>query len=63
MSWQTQTYIDDHLMCDIDGNHLTSAAILGHDGSVWAQGPSFPQVIFFWGEFFRVSSVLMRHCV
>ncbi|XXG64327.1 hypothetical protein AAC387_Pa05g2310 [Persea americana] len=41
MSWQT--YIDDHLMCDIDGNHLMAAAILGHDGSVWAQSPSFPQ--------------------
>ncbi|CAL5388864.1 unnamed protein product [Camellia sinensis] len=31
MSWQT--YVDDHLMCDIEGNHLTSTAILGHDGS------------------------------
>lgn len=45
MSWQT--YIDDHLMCDIDGNHLTAAAILGHDGSVWAQSPSFPQVNYY----------------
>jgi hypothetical protein len=46
MSWQT--YVDDHLMCDIDGtgHHLTAAAILGHDGSVWAQSTSFPQVIF-----------------
>lgn len=44
MSWQT--YIDDHLMCDIEGtgNHLTSAAILGHDGNVWAQSSDFPQV-------------------
>ncbi|CAL5373847.1 unnamed protein product [Camellia sinensis] len=41
MSWQT--YVDDHLMCDIEGNHLTSAAILGHDGSVWAQSASFPK--------------------
>lgn len=44
MSWQT--YVDDHLMCDIDGQgqHLTAAAIVGHDGSVWAQSASFPQV-------------------
>lgn len=42
MSWQT--YVDDHLCCEIDGQHLTSAAILGHDGSVWAQSPNFPQV-------------------
>ncbi|KAL7159270.1 hypothetical protein ABFS83_01G016800 [Erythranthe nasuta] len=41
MSWQS--YVDDHLMCEIDGNHLTSAAILGHDGIVWAQTPNFPQ--------------------
>jgi hypothetical protein len=43
MSWQA--YVDDHLMCEIDGNHLTAAAIVGHDGSVWAQSPNFPQVI------------------
>lgn len=30
-------------MCEIEGNHLTSAAIIGHDGSVWAQSSSFPQ--------------------
>ncbi|OVA12467.1 Profilin [Macleaya cordata] len=41
MSWQT--YVDEHLMCEIEGNHLTAAAILGHDGSVWAQSDSFPQ--------------------
>ncbi|GKV11815.1 hypothetical protein SLEP1_g23034 [Rubroshorea leprosula] len=41
MSWQT--YVDDHLMCEIDGNHLTSAAIIGQDGSVWAQSSNFPQ--------------------
>ncbi|XP_010249471.1 PREDICTED: profilin-like [Nelumbo nucifera] len=41
MSWQT--YVDDHLMCDIEGNHLTAAAIIGHDGSVWAQSSSFPK--------------------
>lgn len=44
MSWQT--YVDEHLMCDIDGNHLTAAAIIGQDGSVWAQSQSFPQVWF-----------------
>lgn len=44
MSWQT--YVDEHLMCDIDGtgHHLTAAAIIGHDGSVWAQSSAFPQV-------------------
>ncbi|KAJ6698061.1 PROFILIN [Salix purpurea] len=41
MSWQQ--YVDEHLMCDIDGNTLTSAAIIGHDGSVWAQSATFPQ--------------------
>ncbi|KAJ6856752.1 profilin-6 [Populus alba x Populus x berolinensis] len=41
MSWQV--YVDDHLMCDIEGNTLTSAAIIGHDGSVWALSASFPQ--------------------
>lgn len=44
MSWQS--YVDDHLMCEIDGNHLTSAAIIGHDGAVWAQSANFPQVFF-----------------
>lgn len=46
MSWQT--YVDDHLMCEIEGttNHLAAAAILGTDGSVWAQSASFPQVDF-----------------
>nr|NP_001413461.1 profilin [Helianthus annuus] len=43
MSWQT--YVDEHLMCDIEGTgqHLTSAAILGLDGTVWAQSAKFPQ--------------------
>ncbi|XP_009622655.1 profilin-3 [Nicotiana tomentosiformis] len=43
MSWQT--YVDDHLMADFDGQgqHLAAAAILGHDGSVWAQSPAFPE--------------------
>ncbi|CAM0882799.1 unnamed protein product [Alopecurus aequalis] len=40
MSWQT--YVDEHLMCDIEGHHLASAAILGHDGTVWAQSIDFP---------------------
>lgn len=43
MSWQA--YVDDHLMCEIEGNHLTSAAIIGVDGSVWAQSSTFPQVL------------------
>ncbi|CAO2841849.1 unnamed protein product [Amaranthus hypochondriacus] len=42
MSWQA--YVDDHLMCEIDGNHLTAAAITGLDGTVWAQSPNFPQL-------------------
>ncbi|KAL2928983.1 Profilin-1 [Bienertia sinuspersici] len=43
MSWQT--YVDEHLMCAIEetGNHLTSAAIVGFDGSPWAQSSTFPQ--------------------
>ncbi|KAK9273998.1 hypothetical protein L1049_018812 [Liquidambar formosana] len=41
MSWQQ--YVDDHLMCDIEGNHLSAAAIIGLDGSVWAQSATFPQ--------------------
>ncbi|KAE8675026.1 Profilin-3 [Hibiscus syriacus] len=43
MSWQT--YVDEHLMCEIEGqqgHHLTAAAIIGHDGSVWAKSPNFP---------------------
>ncbi|MFS7951800.1 putative profilin [Helianthus anomalus] len=31
-------------MCEIEGNHLTAAAIIGHEGSIWAQSASFPQV-------------------
>ncbi|XP_017983788.1 PREDICTED: profilin-1 isoform X1 [Theobroma cacao] len=41
MSWQT--YVDDHLMCEIEGNHLSAAAIIGQEGSVWAQSSNFPQ--------------------
>lgn len=39
-----QAYVDEQLMGDIEGNHLTAAAIIGHDGTVWAQSPSFPSV-------------------
>jgi hypothetical protein len=42
MSWQTD--VDEHLMCEIEGHHLTSAAIIGHDGTVWAQSAAFPPV-------------------
>ncbi|KAL3642907.1 hypothetical protein CASFOL_013722 [Castilleja foliolosa] len=45
MSWQT--YVDEHLMCEIEGQpglHLASAAIMGHDGSIWAQSSAFPQL-------------------
>uniref|UniRef100_A0A2P2JRY3 Profilin n=1 Tax=Rhizophora mucronata TaxID=61149 RepID=A0A2P2JRY3_RHIMU len=45
MSWQT--YVDEHLMCEIEGNHLSAAAIIGQDGSVWAQSSNFPQVSLF----------------
>ncbi|KAG5559264.1 hypothetical protein RHGRI_008978 [Rhododendron griersonianum] len=38
-----QPYVDDHLMCEIEGHYLSSAAIIGHDGSVWSQSPTFPQ--------------------
>ncbi|KAJ0429719.1 putative profilin [Helianthus annuus] len=41
MSWQA--YVNEHLMCEIEGNHLTAAAIIGHDGRIWAQSASFPQ--------------------
>ncbi|WRX33317.1 Profilin - like 3 [Theobroma cacao] len=42
MSWQQ--YVDEHLMCDVEGQgiHLTAAAIIGQDGSVWAQSAPFP---------------------
>ncbi|KAL9274591.1 Profilin-like protein [Drosera capensis] len=42
MSWQA--YVDDHLLCEIEGNSLSAAAIIGHDGSVWAQSDTFPQL-------------------
>ncbi|PRQ58602.1 putative profilin [Rosa chinensis] len=49
-------YIMSHLMCDVTvlpghennsamkGNHLTTAAIVGQDGTVWAQSSNFPSV-------------------
>lgn len=49
MSWQA--YVDDHLLCEIEGNHLTSAAIIGQDGNVWAQSATFPQVNFYFHFF------------
>lgn len=59
MSWQT--YVDEHLMCDIEGtgNHLAAAAILGHDGTVWAQSSSFPQV----RSIIPISSVLIENII
>ena len=43
MSWQT--YVDDHLLCDLpNGGQLSHAAIVGLDGGVWAQSASFPAV-------------------
>ncbi|KAI4975911.1 hypothetical protein ZWY2020_049518 [Hordeum vulgare] len=42
MSWQT--YVNEQLLCDIDGQRLAAAAILGHDGAVWAQSEPFPEV-------------------
>jgi profilin len=33
-------------MCPLDseGTTLSSAALIGHDGGVWAQSPSFPEI-------------------
>ncbi|WOL02042.1 profilin-like [Canna indica] len=41
MSWQT--YVDEHLMCDIEGQRLKAAAIIGLDGAAWARSEAFPQ--------------------
>ncbi|XVF48605.1 hypothetical protein PTKIN_Ptkin03bG0203400 [Pterospermum kingtungense] len=38
MSWQT--YVDNQL---IGSGKVTAAAIIGHDGSVWAKSSTFPQ--------------------
>ncbi|XP_074575342.1 profilin-like [Curcuma longa] len=42
MSWQS--YVDEHLMCETEGHHLTAAAIMGLDGSIWAKSVSFPEL-------------------
>lgn len=43
MSWQA--YIDEQLMVDLpQGGKLTHAAIIGDDGSIWAQSSEFPPV-------------------
>ncbi len=45
MSTDFQTYVNDHLMADLpSGGKLSSAAIIGHDGGVFAQSPDFPEV-------------------
>ncbi|TKY48222.1 Profilin-4 protein [Spatholobus suberectus] len=40
MSWQI--YVGDDLMCDFDRHNLVAAAIIDHDGTVWAQTCKFP---------------------
>jgi profilin len=43
MSWQQ--YVDEHLMVDLPhGGRLSSAAIVGQDGGIWASSPGFPDV-------------------
>jgi profilin len=43
MSWQS--YVDEQLMYEISAGHsLTAAAILGLDGTVWAQSEAFPEL-------------------
>ncbi len=44
MGWQE--YVDNNLMCAVDheGRTLKAAALVGLDGSVWAQSPEFPEV-------------------
>ena len=49
MSWQP--YVDDHLMSEIEGHRLTAAAIIGHDGNVWAKSDMFPEVYIFFFSF------------
>lgn len=43
MSWQQ--YVDSNLMCAVDaeGRTLSSAALAGQDGSVWAKSAAFPE--------------------
>ena len=41
MSWQG--YIDEQLLVGLpSGGRLTHAAIIGHDGGMWASDPEFP---------------------
>ena len=43
MSWQT--YVDDHLLCELpSGGQLSAAAVVGLDGGVWAQSDEFPAI-------------------
>ncbi|KXZ56743.1 PRO1 protein [Gonium pectorale] len=44
MAWDA--YVSQNLMMPVDtsGNTLTSAAILGQDGGVWAQSTEFPAI-------------------
>ena len=43
MSWDA--YVDDHLMYTLPSGHsLTSAAIIGHEGGVWASSAKFPEL-------------------
>lgn len=44
MSWQE--YVDNNLMCALDseGRTLSGAALVGHDGSVWAKSAAFPDL-------------------
>ena len=42
-SWQA--YVDEHLLVPLpNGGMLSSAAIVGADGGVWAQNPTFPAI-------------------
>ncbi|XP_047971910.1 profilin-like [Salvia hispanica] len=38
-----QRYVDEFLMIESDGRKMTSAAILNHDGVVWAKSANFPE--------------------
>lgn len=44
MSWDA--YVSDNLMAPLDteGNTLTSAALVGLDGAIWASSPEFPEI-------------------
>lgn len=43
MSWQA--YVDDHLLYALPSGHcLTSAAIIGVEGSLWASSEKFPEI-------------------